>query len=539
MNKEKLKKEFSDLYSEINLNSLLNKIAYKIRNYLGCEESAIFLYDSLKEELYFEIATGKKQNKLKHITLRKGEGVVGWIAEHKKSVIINNCSEDPRFSSKADSITKFKTRSIVGLPVNMDEQLIGVIEAINKIDGEFDNNDRDLLGEISNYISIPLQNAVLFRELELETKEKDRLIELGKVISSSFSLDEVFNTLRKTISEIITPQEMRVFVKSQKKLYHLIGEKENLSGIKISDKTDIRDNSVVFPLRTKNKALGFLEVKFENRILDEIVSLIKGIAVFAAISIEKFEMVSQMIEKEKIEKELQIARDIQQSFLLSKKVDLKGVDVSYINIPSSRVGGDYYDIFKVNEHETIFTINDVSGHGIPASLLMSIFRTNFVYRIKKDNDILTTISHLNNIIAKTTDSNLFVTSFTLLVDVKNMKASYINAGHNPPFILRGNKILDLKESSIVVGLFPDSPYTIAEVELKKNDLIIMYTDGIIEAENSRGEQYSLKRMIDFVKARKNRGTEIVKKNFIAELKNFTKRDNFEDDITFIIIKITQ
>ena len=174
--KNQFAQDFSDLYSEINLSSLLNKIAEKIQSYLNCEESAIFLYDSIKEELYFEIATGKKQNELKQIVLRKGEGVVGWIAEHAESVIINNCSEDPRFSSKADLKTKFKTRSIVGVPVKMDGKFLGVLEAINKIDGEFDKKDKDLLEDISGFIAIPLQNAVLFKEIEMETKEKDRLI---------------------------------------------------------------------------------------------------------------------------------------------------------------------------------------------------------------------------------------------------------------------------------------------------------------------------------------------------------------------------
>jgi sigma-B regulation protein RsbU (phosphoserine phosphatase) len=220
---------------------------------------------------------------------------------------------------------------------------------------------------------------------------------------------------------------------------------------------------------------------------------------------------------------------------------LKGIDAAYVNIPSSEVGGDYYDIVPLNDKNTIFTINDISGHGIPASLLMSIFRTNFVYRIKKDKDMVATIGHLNNLIAETTESNLFVTSFTCRLDMENKKINYVNAGHNSPFILRNDddedKIIKLEEGSLAVGLFPGVSYKVAEIELKPEDLLVLYTDGIVEAENPGGEQYSLNRLIDFIKVNRECKAESIKEKFIKELKVFVDKNYFEDDITFILVKI--
>ena len=547
MNEEKLiRKELSELYSEIDLSSLLNKIAVKARYFLNCEESSIFLYNALKEELYFEIATGEKQEELKKIVLKKGEGIVGWVAEHEECLIINDCSADPRFTSKTDLKTNFKTHSIVGVPVRQDNKLLGVLEAINKIDGKFENNDREMLEYISRFVSIPLQNAMLFKKITQEHREKGRLLELAKIISYSTNQDEVFAKLKEIICDIITPLEINVIVRSQTSIeesnvYQLMGETGRESIGEMFSETSIGKDSAVFPLKSRDRSLGFLELKVGKRVPEEVVSLIRGLAAFVAILIEKLEMQARMIEKEKIEKELQIAREIQQSFLLNEALDLKGIDAAYVNIPSSEVGGDYYDIVPLDETKTIFTINDICGHGIPASLLMSIFRTNFVYWIKKDKDMVATIVHLNNLIAETTESNLFVTSFTCCLDRENKKISYVNAGHNSPFILRNDddedEIIKLEEGSLAVGLFPGVSYKVAEIELKPEDLLVLYTDGIVEAENPGGEQYSLNRLIDFITVNREHKAEAIKEKFIEELKGFIDKNYFEDDITFILVKI--
>lgn len=539
MDKEfQFKKEFIDLYSELDLNSLLDKMADKICDYLSCGAASMFLYDSRKEELYFESATGEKQEELKKIVLKKGEGLVGWVAEHNEGVIVNDCSSDSRFTAVTDKKTNFVTNSILAVPVQMNRKFLGVLEAVNKKEGVFDKHDQYLLESIASFISIPLQNAMLFKKVMTETKEKERLIELGKIVSCSFDLDEVFTTLKDIISEIIEPLEINVMVKSQNRTYHLIPNKKTPYREAEVDETTIDAKQAVFPLRVKDETRGYLEIIANKKIPDEIVSLIRGIAIFAAISIEKFEMHIQVLERERIEKELQIAKNIQRSFLPDeKKISLKGMDVACLNFPSSEVGGDYYDIVLLSENETIFTINDISGHGIPASLPMSIFSANFKYRIKKDKDMLTTINHLDNLLAETTDASQFVTSFTCCLNIKDRELKYFNCGHHPTFIFRKDQIIELKEGEVPLGLLPGLPRTITKVNIEKNDLVILYTDGIIEAENPQGEQFYYDRLKNCLKTNKHLPAESIKEKLIRELTEFVNIDHFDDDVTFVIIKI--
>ena len=113
----RFKEEVLDLYSEVNLAALLEKITASIKAYMGSEEASIFIYDPEKEELTFETATGEKEKALKQITLKKGQGVAGWIAEQRQGVIINDCQRDPRYAAMVDQKTLFHTRSLLGVPV--------------------------------------------------------------------------------------------------------------------------------------------------------------------------------------------------------------------------------------------------------------------------------------------------------------------------------------------------------------------------------------------------------------------------------------
>jgi sigma-B regulation protein RsbU (phosphoserine phosphatase) len=401
------KEEVLDLYSEMNLGALLEKITASIKATMGSEEASIFIYDPEKEELMFETATGEKEKELKQMILKKGQGVAGWIAEQRQGVIINDCQRDPRYTSTVDQKTLFHTRSLLGVPVQMDGRVLGVLEAVNKKRGKFSSDDLQVLEQMAGFMAIPLHNAVLIR---------------------------------------------------------------------------------------------------------------------------------QMLEKEKMEKELQIARDIQQSFLLQQPLNFPGLDIAFLNIPSSKVGGDYYEIIALNDREIIFSINDVSGHGVPASLLMAIFRSNFVFQIRQGGDISATISHLNRLIAETTEPNLFVTSFTAKLDCEAGILSYINAGHPPLLVVRGTELLPLAAGGMVVGMFADVEYPVSRFAMQPGDVLIFYTDGVIEAENEKEEEYSLQRLGTAVVSRRDLSAAAMQTALIEDLKNFCRRRDFSDDVTLMVVK---
>jgi len=528
--------EVLGLYSEVHLGALLEKITASIKAYMGSEEASIFLYDPEKEELTFETATGDKEKALKQIVLKKGQGVAGWIAAERQGVIINDCQRDARYAGMVDQKTLFQTRSLLGVPVQMEDRVLGVLEAVNKKRGKFSKDDLRVLQQMAGFLAIPLQNAVLFRAITRETLAKERLIELGKKISASTDIDGVLTALKEIICAEIQPLVACMHVSSEKKEYDLLAncsrEKEEVECLG----TTIGRVGSRFPLRAEGAVLGYLDIQSEKPISDEAASLFRGLAAFMAISLEKFRYIRQMLDKEKMERELQVARDIQQSFLLQQPQKFPGLDIAFLNIPSSKVGGDYYEIIPLNEREIIFSVNDVSGHGVPASLLMAIFRSNFVFHLRHDGDIASTISHLNRLIAETTDPNLYVTSFTAKLDCRTGILTYINAGHPLPLVVRGKELLPLESGSTVVGMFADIEYPVSRFTMQPGDRLIMYTDGVIEAENEDGEEYSLARLSAAVTARRDLPAAAMQAALIEDLRNFCRRRDFSDDVTLMVVK---
>ncbi|MCX6556579.1 MAG: SpoIIE family protein phosphatase [Candidatus Aminicenantes bacterium] len=532
----RFKDEVLGLYSEVNLNALLEKITASIKAYMGSEEASIFLYDPEKEELTFETATGDQEKTLKQIVLKKGQGVAGWIAAERKGVIINDSQHDPRHTGMVDRKILFQTQSILGVPVLLEDRVLGVLEAVNKKRGKFSKDDLQVLQQMAGFLAIPLHNAVLFRAITRETLAKERLIELGKKISASTDSGGVLLALKEIICAEIQPLTACVHVSSEKREYDLLANSSRAKEDVECLGTTIGRVSSRFPLRAEGAMLGYLDIQSEKPISDEAASLFRGLAAFMAISLEKFRYIGQMLEKEKMEKELQVARDIQQSFLLQQPQKFPGLDIAFLNIPSSKVGGDYYDVIPLNEREIIFSVNDVSGHGVPASLLMAIFRSSFVFQLRRGGDIASTISHLNRLIAETTEPNLYVTSFTAKLDCRTGILSYINAGHPLPLVLRGKELLMLESGSTVVGMFAEVDYPVSSFAMQPGDRLIMYTDGVIEAENEDGEEYSLARLSAAVVGRRDLPAVAMQAALIDDLRSFCRRKDFSDDVTLMIVK---
>jgi len=532
------KEKITEIYSEINLPNLLNKIADNIKKHLDCEQASIFLYNPKKEELYFEIVTGPKEKELKKIVLKKGEGIAGWVASEDKGVIVNNCSSDPRFTNIPDAKTKFKTKAIAAVPVRINKKLLGVLEAINKKSKVFDLKDKKLLEYISRFVAIPLQNALLFKEITIEIKTKEELFKMGKKILHSIKREEVFNHLKNIISELVDPKDISITVNSEKMIYRLLSNKKEKLTKKSKQKNVYkRDKEAYFPLEIKEKKFGSLFVSTNKPVKEETWYLIEGLTAFVSILLEKSDLLREMIEKKKLEKELEIAREIQLSLFPQKKIIDDRLDFSLINIPSSRMGGDYYHFKKISENQFLFSINDIAGHGIPASLLMAIYSTNLRFCLKKELNLSKTLNYLNNFISETTEPNLYVTSFTCIFDLENKIVKYINAGHVPPFIIRQDEIIFLRKGETCVGLFPFTLYSEANLKIKENDIFAFYTDGIIEAEDSSETQYSTERLIKNIKSNKNLDANSIKNKLLFDLKKFINRTYFDDDITLLILKI--
>ncbi|WP_455389035.1 GAF domain-containing protein, partial [Petrachloros mirabilis] len=158
------------LTSSIDLSSLLKLIVTSVSELLGCEASSLFLIDRTGEQLVLRIATGPVSGEVKELRLKIGEGIAGWVAKHRKGLIVNDARHDPRFSTAVDDATGFQTRSILAVPLMYREQIVGVLETLNTAKAkQFEQSDLDLLMAFGSYAAVALRNAELVATIREES----------------------------------------------------------------------------------------------------------------------------------------------------------------------------------------------------------------------------------------------------------------------------------------------------------------------------------------------------------------------------------
>nr|WP_319377023.1 SpoIIE family protein phosphatase [uncultured Methanoregula sp.] len=259
-----------------------------------------------------------------------------------------------------------------------------------------------------------------------------------------------------------------------------------------------------------------------------------------------------LAEKEKLESEmarknaeLQIAAEIQRNFLPENIPKTEGFDIAAKSIMAKEVGGDFFDILPLevipmNKNRTGVMIADVSGKGVPAALFMALSR--IVVRVtatwfKKPSQV---ISFANPIIAENSKTGMFVTLFYGIIDKETMTLTYVNAGHNPPIVLRqkSGEIDELTLTGVAVGALEDAKYEQQEVALSSGDVVVLYTDGITEAVNDREEMFDVSRLVEIIRRTGHLSSQEIVNEIIGAVTTFSENQPQFDDITLMVVKVT-
>ena len=213
-------------------------------------------------------------------------------------------------------------------------------------------------------------------------------------------------------------------------------------------------------------------------------------------------------------------------------------DIAAVNVSSKQVGGDYYDIIELDENDCVVAIADVSGKGVPASLMMANMQA-FLQVICRQNiplDIATGL--INDLISKNTTDGRFITFFWGTLNNLDKTFEYVNAGHNPPLLIRDGKIIKLEIGGMILGVMKTiMQYRSEKIQLMKDDVIVMFTDGISEAMNKKGEEFSDEALEKLSLESVGDTSENIMKKIQSEVQKFTDGANQSDDITLVVIKV--
>jgi phosphoserine phosphatase RsbU/P len=268
--------------------------------------------------------------------------------------------------------------------------------------------------------------------------------------------------------------------------------------------------------------------KLDRQILD-------ALAVQAASILDNARMVERERQRQRLEQEVNIARDIQQALLPRGLRDFPHLKVAGINIPCLAVGGDYFDVFKMADGRTAFLIADVSGKGLGAALLTTMLQ-GALSGLMLGADPAPMFVHLNNFLCEHAEVGRYATVFFGILH-NDGTLEYINAGHPSPLLLRGGEATEpFTEGSCPVGLLPEIDYHVARVNLQPNDTIVLFSDGITEAVDLKEEMYGIDRLRALFAGQANPGLDYLQQTALASLREFTRGASQADDITLLLVR---
>jgi phosphoserine phosphatase RsbU/P len=298
----------------------------------------------------------------------------------------------------------------------------------------------------------------------------------------------------------------------------------------------------VAPLKVHGKINGYLFAgrNRENNFDPDEKKSVEAYADYAAVALENAKLIEESIEKERLEKELDVARDIQKKILPNKVPVSKQLQVSALFVPAFEVGGDYYDFFELDNDRLGFVVADVSGKGISAAFIMAEVKGIFESLSKIIFKPAELLIKVNDILKGSLDKKNFVTAIYGVIDIKKGILHISRAGHTPAILCRGDKIEHMQPGGIGLGLDYTSGFSSSikelEIKLKNNDIVICYSDGIPEAKNHLEEDFGYTKLDDIILANREKDLDLISNEIMKELSLFSINHSQHDDITLVIFK---
>jgi sigma-B regulation protein RsbU (phosphoserine phosphatase) len=421
--------------------------------------------------------------------------------------------------------------------------------------------------------TLKLQNAILRDALNRSRLELQLLQETGEILSMSFRLDDVFKGIAAALQKLHPFDALGIFILAKKAQvieeifsvgYPSEGSRDllaNKAGKGLVGWVSKTGEPVIVPnvdedpryIRTRTQTKSELVVplfsggevigafNLESNQLDAYspsdLEMVTAFANQASFSITRARLYRDTAAKNRIEDQLEVARQIQKSFLPATMPKYPGFDMDAINISSEQVGGDYFDFIPIVDHQLGIPIADVSGKGLPASLIMASFRASLIAEIRNNYAIRTIMRKVNNLICESVERGSFVTAVYGVLDTKNRIFTFTNAGHNPPFILRRTGEVEfLTSGGLILGIMPERQYEERPVQVSAGDILVMYTDGVTDTENDKTEQVGIDLLVEWVRENRGLSARQIREKIVAEILKFRAADIQPDDLTLIVIK---
>jgi serine phosphatase RsbU (regulator of sigma subunit) len=262
------------------------------------------------------------------------------------------------------------------------------------------------------------------------------------------------------------------------------------------------------------------------------IDLLKAVAAQAAAAIENTRLIQESLEAEALEKQVTLAAEVQKRMIPATPPKVPGLELSAVYVPALTLGGDFYDFIPLPDDNVGMVIADVSGKGVPASLIMASVRAALRAQVDNVYYLYEVMRRVNLMLCRDTNESEFVTLFYGVYNGRNRRLTYCNAGHPPPLLRRDGKIVELSSDNMVLGLNPDEAFKQSILDLRSGDDLLIYTDGVTDAANYQQQRFGKSRLIEAMH-HAGPSAELMSQSILWELRKFVGISKRSDDVTMI------
>lgn len=549
--------EFSKVVNQdVSIEFVINFLLLTLMGKLVCNRAIVFLKNE-NEEFYIKLTKG--------VEVKENTPKFKFIKNNLKLFYTS------AIKKTKNTFIKYLKRNGIQfvIPLVYRSNVLGYVGLGRFQERRISKEEENYLNSIVNIAASAIQQKSnreellrLNRELDKKIHQMNTLFDLSKEFASILDKEKLLKLFTLSLMGQIGISRYGIFLK-EKGLMKVMSSRlpenidcEFLNGIcnfrKPTLTTNISEPSirkylmkigiqVIVPMTLRDEVRGILllgEKMNKSDYSDSDLEFLYSLGNVAIISLENTRLFQEAIEKQRMEDELLIAKEIQQGLLPKSVPEHKCLDISAVNISSKIVGGDYYDVIRLTEDSFVFAIADVSGKGTPASLLMASIHAMFHTLIPLGMPLSELVKRMNDLIYDNTLNDRFITFFCGILDVKTKSFKYVNAGHNLPILLKGNgNIVRLDKGGVLLGIAKENiTYEEGFVNLVSGDLLYIFTDGVTEAMNSENVEFGENRLLKILKDYKALPSKEIQNIIIDSIKNYCG-ENQSDDITMLIVKI--
>ncbi|MBI5032533.1 MAG: SpoIIE family protein phosphatase [Chloroflexi bacterium] len=549
----------------LDLDEVLLNVVTRIREQFAYSNVHVFTLDERAGYVIFRASTHPLSGEWRerNLQFRVGlEGIVGWVAATREPLVVPDVRKDKRFVLDPDKAL-IDTCSEVAVPLLYGDRVLGVLDVQSNELNAFDEDDLFVLSTLGAQVAIALEDARLFQSQREEAYYLNVLLQVAENLAATIDLEDALETIVRITTllvgvarcvlfyyraedKIFVPAKQHGISREMEETYlaqKIPGENElafdklarEQKPLVIENASDARSILIV-PLITRGTMVGAMVVDQGSRptpFTRHEIDVVMGIANQAAAAIEAG-------NTKRLENELGFARQIQQSFLPEMCPNIPGYQICSMWQAAREVSGDFYDFIVLPGARFAITIADVSDKGIAAAMFMALSRTILRTMTIGKHSPHEAVERANDVILADARSEMFVTVFHGTLDPAQHTFSYVNAGHNPPLLYRAvsDDLTMLKGHGMAVGVLPNITLDEYQITLAPGDVLLMYTDGVTDAINSREEEFGDGRLADLVRLHANKSADELINEINRAVVEFVGDQPRFDDLTMIALKRT-